>query len=761
MLLNSKFQIGIKCSFLNDGGELETWEYQGNNFTNTAYWALIGNKKNRLQEKFLSVPTDNININLDSSGLYIKIEAPIFLFIRKNIYKSLSSCSVNPCELSIYGDKVICFSDSENSYVPCSYGSTIYMVATARNNAIENDVVLGLNNMGVYSNYPIIISALYKNITEEKINNLSLSITSIDKDLLALSSEITSLNVYDWDWEKESGAVVASGYCIIPNPIPISGYISFKILNNSARESHISLFTKSGSSYVKNKDIYTYNPLQSMSISEHSIPEKLDITDTEYYIGIDNASFVSGVSEGEFVLLVNGSTYKGLCFSYSISGELKQIVNNVQQSMDSLTGEMEELSNKIEELNPDFRELEDHEYWIKVQGNTFDSSELYTANGASVSDNSASLNDATSYVALKKIYWSNRRIHRFIVTPTTLGILVINLAQNTSNVMFPTFTDGNWASAFKIDFSNKKIYMGDNIEFDMSSMNFVAGRKYIIELKYIKRVFYVTITDFLNYDSYTAMLDARDSNKNGGFKNTLIIQNQSGNYTVEQIETYEVANPTLVLFGDSVTEAIGRVGEGQNYSEIISEKIKSCTIIAQGGAGAGSWNNIFENEIKYIKPKYCSFHMGLNGGFNNTQLEKFITDCESIGAIPILNHVICTTQMSIGNTQETYNSVLDGVVEEKGYMGYYGDIATATNNDIASQSNYFANNAADGKFNIKKTAMSKDCFNTYTIAAGKTVIENEEERVLDSPLEVIVNIHPKAAGHEVMADRYLKEVNIV
>lgn len=37
--------VGLKCSFLDDSGELESWEYQGGTFTATGSWLVIGGKK--------------------------------------------------------------------------------------------------------------------------------------------------------------------------------------------------------------------------------------------------------------------------------------------------------------------------------------------------------------------------------------------------------------------------------------------------------------------------------------------------------------------------------------------------------------------------------------------------------------------------------------------------------------------------------------------------------------------------------------------
>lgn len=718
------------------------------------------------QLKYFSVSENNISVTIESRVLRFVLNSGAYLFLKTNNYNQINYIPLPECNIEISGDKVIAFSDTNNTYTPCTYGSEIYIVSTERNNVSYIDVIVGINVTQIYSNYPVILDAYYKSLSDDSLQELADEIKPTIQDNIksidTLKAEINSLDVRSWDWKEITETAVLTSGVVIPVPITF-GYISFDIYTMNTSDVTLSLYTKSDDDvFTKDKDIYTFKPAESRIISSHLIQEKVDATEHEYYLGITTGGigYISSAKpDGEFRLLANNRTYYGLCFSFSISGELANNVSQLQKEQSIIENNVQNLSDKVSTIFED-KEIEDNEYWVKVQGNMFKSEELYLSGNAEILNNTISLPSSNSYVAVNKMYWSNRRIHKFYVTPSTLGTLTVNMAKNKENDMYSSFTGGNWTSKFKIDFLNKKIYMANDISFDLD-MEFIQGRKYIVEFKYIRRVFTVTITDFLTQESCNVVLDTTEKNQNGGFKNTFIIINESGNYVVENIETFEVANPTLVLFGDSVTEAIGRVGKGQNYSEIISEKIKSCTIIAQGGAGMGSWNNIFENEIKYIKPKYCSFHMGLNGGFDNTQLEKFITDCESIGSIPILNHVICNTQIGTDNTQETYNSILDGVVVEKGYAGYYGDIATATNNDIASQSNYLANNAADGKFNIKKTAMSKDCFKTYTIAAGKTVIEDEEERVLDSPLEVIIDTHPKAAGHEVMADRYLKEVHIV
>lgn len=130
---------------------------------------------------------------------------------------------------------------------------------------------------------------------------------------------------------------------------------------------------------------------------------------------------------------------------------------------------------------------------------------------------------------------------------------------------------GYWTSHFRIDMINKKLFI-NNIQFD--TINFIANRKYIVDLKYIRRVFYITITDFITGESSTSILDSSSSNKNGAFKKYLTVINVSGEYDVFKSGSYEIKS-LFSLFGDSVTESCGRVGKNENFSEIIYSKYGS------------------------------------------------------------------------------------------------------------------------------------------------------------------------------------------
>jgi len=609
--------------------------------------------------------------------------------------------------------------------------------------------------------YAICVNKDTSSLTElqEEVSENQKNIDLIQKDI----------KVNNWDWENNIDDNVAqgAGNCIFGNAVEKEGYLSIKFYQKLQDE--IKLLICNWDKSDGEINIEEQIPISvNAGINEILTDKKIS---AGKYIGLSMYYYNKSQKElGESYIVSNKYAFKGEMLSYTVLSETsfqllsidKELKENIEKTDENEKG-INENKNKIALLENKIAGITGNEFWVKAYGNTFNKSD-YVLSNSEVNESSIILNQAEGYAALNKRYWSDRRIHRFIVTPTSLGELKVNMAQNTSNLLFSDMTaEGNWTSEFRIDMNNNKIYIGKQ-EFD-SNISFVQGRKYIVELKYIRRIFYVTVTDFLTGEETECTLDTSASNQNGAFKCYLTFENISGSYTIEQVETYLVSGVLLILFGNSVTESCGRVGKGENYSEIIAEKYGSVTIVAQGGAGQSSWSEIFENEIKYIKPKYCSWHMGLNGGFNKEQIEQVITDCEGADIIPIINHVI---SFIVTGREETIlspalNTIVDEIWAEKGYRGYYGDIATAKNNNINDKTNYSASNSKNvpGGFDIIKTSASYDAFYTYTIPVGKTVIENGEQRVLDTPLEVIMNIHPKAEGHRMMAERYFLDVKLM
>ena len=736
-------------------------------------WRNIGSSAINVLNKKVAIPIDNLEFTRnDDTTLHLKISSNSFVYLKKNTMwaQELSFILLNKCDITTdIVNNAIALSDTPDSYTKCTYSSNIYIVTNPISNTYSDDVI-ALTISGTVFAIPVLISKLQ---VTEQVTALSQQVT---EQVTALSQQVTELNsavldakitVRNWDWSTLiEQASPASGECIIPIRIPSSGYVHVSFYpRNIALDANFKLYTKNEEGKYQEKSIlYTLSKDEiSASILNLVIPTKVELENEDLYFGCDNCKYYSSEKQyGDFVLLSNNRTYKGLLLNYDLAGELTKQVTALSQQTTEIENDIQEINTRIDELQPVGSDIEKNEYWVKSYGNTFNQSD-YVVSNAEVSESSIVLNQAGGYAALNKKYWSDRRIHRFVVTPTSIGELKINMAQNTSNLLFSDMTaGGNWTSEFRLDMLNNKIYIGQQ-EFD-SSISFTQGRKYIVELKYIRRIFYVTVTDFLTGEKTESVLDTSESNQNGAFKCYLTFENVLGNYTIEQIETYLVSGVLLIIFGDSVTESCGREGKGKNYSEIIAEKYGSVTIVAQGGAGQSSWGEIFENEIKYIKPKYCSWHMGLNGGFSKAQVEQVILDCEGADIIPIINHVI---SYIVTGREETHlspglNAIIDEIWAEKGYRGYYGDIATAKNNNINDRTNYSAANSktVTGGFDIIKTSASYDAFYTYTILAGKTVIENGEQRVLDTPLEVIMNIHPKSEGHKLMAERYFMDVKL-
>ena len=61
MIPASLRNVGIKCSFLDDAGELESWEYKGGTFTSTASWRECGGKK--ISELEQQIGKAGVNMN--------------------------------------------------------------------------------------------------------------------------------------------------------------------------------------------------------------------------------------------------------------------------------------------------------------------------------------------------------------------------------------------------------------------------------------------------------------------------------------------------------------------------------------------------------------------------------------------------------------------------------------------------------------------------------------------------------------------------
>lgn len=110
-------------------------------------------------------------------------------------------------------------------------------------------------------------------------------------------------------------------------------------------------------------------------------------------------------SFGDFILIANNKTYKGLCVAASLYGTIKYNINAFNK--------LEETVSKTNEYLDSFV---GRESWIKVQGNNLDSLD-YLLTGASFDSNKITMQSTNSRVVLNYEYWSDRREHRIILAP--------------------------------------------------------------------------------------------------------------------------------------------------------------------------------------------------------------------------------------------------------------------------------------------------------------------------------------------------------
>ena len=89
MIPASLRNVGIKCSFLDEAGELETWEYIGNRFTSVNNWARIGANQSVLFDVSAEFPTGGIDgtDNYTIETAIKKVPSTIQLYVRYLTFK--------------------------------------------------------------------------------------------------------------------------------------------------------------------------------------------------------------------------------------------------------------------------------------------------------------------------------------------------------------------------------------------------------------------------------------------------------------------------------------------------------------------------------------------------------------------------------------------------------------------------------------------------------------------------------------------------
>lgn len=162
----------------------------------------------------------------------------------------------------------------------------------------------------------------------------------------------------------------------------------------------------------------------------------------------------------------------------------------------------------------------------------------------------------------------------------------------------------------------------------------------------------------------------------------------SANITIYNIlvSTPKINTCELMIYGDSITEGLYAVTEDKTYGHIIGEKIGPDKILVSGRV-SGTILGVLERlktEAAIVKPKYISVMIGTNGGNSVERIVEMGKLIASIGAIPIINTVICSNSLINSSTNNIIKAGIESLKKSGiNVLSVNLDIATALNKDIS------------------------------------------------------------------------------
>lgn len=416
------------------------------------------------------------------------------------------------------------------------------------------------------------------------------------------------------------------------------------------------------------------------------------------YLGFTGGNYYNAaIPNNDYIFRSNNSRNNNLYFFYKLYTEAQSIQLDI--------------SNNMKSIDIDYnRKRWDSTLFAKAYGNVFTSGDWTLLNSATISGEKFILDIATKAIRLTKAFWSYYRVTRCKIKVVTHGKIGLYFSRNGS---FDASTGDN-TSKFYIDTTNGILnYFSDSYD-PRSIQSFTEGREYIVELEQSLYFQKVRIIDYLTGVGTETLIGTGYANYNGTMCQNFEAACISGSFEVSDIGVFVKKGALLAMLGDSITADNFRVPAGKNFSAIVSNELGDTVIVAMGGMGAFHADAVFANEVAFMKPKYCSYHMAVNGGITQSNIEKFIDDCIANGIIPIVCHAITSA-----TNYQTLNGLIDAALIAKS-MGkaVMMDIATSINND-----------PAQGK-------------NTALYALSGT------------------DAHPNEIGHEEMAKRFLLDIVI-
>lgn len=292
---------------------------------------------------------------------------------------------------------------------------------------------------------------------------------------------------------------------------------------------------------------------------------------------------------------------------------------------------------------------------------------------------------------LNRIYNLNKRKATFRIIPSADSDFRIELRNGLTGVV-----DGE--SMFSINFAEQKIkifnvllagFPNANVEsYGVSETSvlkevplnipFVAGREYIVELRYEETLHTLIVIDTISGSKTTLTQDGWIGGRQQQSYSFYVFT--GGVVSIKDFKVFALENFFDVVFvGDSITEGVMVQDKSKRWwkqmEPFIDGKIAVC---ARGGQTVQDIIDKFPYELAILKPKYAVFLIGINDGFNSTvaRYSQIKSLCEANGISPRFCYLNATNgKPHIGINQNIITAV--GLKN----MGFHFELATSINND--------------------------------------------------------------------------------
>ena len=194
-------------------------------------------------------------------------------------------------------------------------------------------------------------------------------------------------------------------------------------------------------------------------------------------------------------------------------------------------------------------------------------------------------------------------------------------------------------------------------------------------------------------------------------------------YNVQIIIPHCSENIKCIIYGDSITEGLYASSEEKSWSNLIRDALgkDNCCVSGRCTCKIQHVSRRIAFECAILKPKYIMVHIGTNGGNTVDNITNLIKQIKNLGAIPIINTIICTAT----STQSSINTIIRQALNT-----YSNETILSADCQAATCKNF---NVADG---VNRACFSND---------GGTTILHE-------------GYHPSDYGHELMFKQVVKDI---